>query len=310
MRTSNGISANFESRLLLKEPCFTSQFRFPVGLVHSKLLYMTIPSRARTYRACWILALLFAAIGVIAFVRMGSDVRTAVQRLPGFASDAKTSFPSGLVSLVAAALCAAYGIIVLFLLSFRYSHTVSMELFFFAFWAFALAAEPLRLESLRGALCGASFLERNVVTRVVLSARLFGNFSLFAGSLYAAGFKSEKQEIVLATVILLALLLGTGLPINTGSFGPDLLQRVGYGSLNDFLTAACFLGVCANYLLAIRITGEGGYRVAALGCALAFAGGLALRGSASIAAVLFGSVLLVVGTVLFLRKIHSYYLWQ
>jgi len=185
-----------------------------------------------------------------------------------------------------------------------------MELFFFAFWALALAIEPLRIESLRGALSGASFPEQNVITRIILTARFLGVFSLFAGSLYAAGFNSEKQEITLGTIFLCSLALGTGLPINTGTFGPDLLQQIGYGELHSFLSAACFIGVCANYLLAVRITGEKGYSVAAFGCALTFMGGLALRQSSSLVSVLAGSELLVAGTILFLRKIHADYLWQ
>lgn len=289
---------------------FTRVSRFPGRPVHSKLLSMTISSQASTYRMCWVLAILFAVVGALALVRMGPEAWTAAEGLPGFASNAKPASASSLASIAAAGLCALYGIVVLTLLSFLYSRTASLELFFFAFWALSLAVEPLRLESLRGVLGSSPFLERNLVTRAVLSARFLGDFSLFAGSLYAAGFKSERQEITLSAIGLLALFLGTGLPVNTGSFGSDLLQRTGYGTLNRFLTVACFVGACANYLMAVRITGEGGYRVAALGCALAFAGGLALRGSTSLFAVVFGGVGLVLGTALFLRKIHAYYLWQ
>lgn len=274
---------------------------------------MTISTRTLVYRSCWILALLFASVSALAAIRMGPAAWTAALRLPGFpaaTADRAMTGVSGVLPLISGALCSVYGVVVLFLLSYRYSRTISMELFFFAFFALALAAEPLRLESLRGALWGASFPERNIVTRVILTARLMGAFSLFAGSLYAVGYTSEKHEIAVGAVFLCALALGTGLPINTGIFGPDLIERAGYGDLHTFLSMACILGGCANYLFAVRITGERGYRVAALGCALAFSGSLALRGSASPAAVLLGALALCLGTILFLRKIHAYYLWQ
>ncbi len=246
---------------------------------------------------------------------MGAEFPGAASRLPGFPAPKGAAGPgiaryAGLPALSSSVLCAVYGICVLFLLSFRYSRTVSMELFFFAFWALALAAEPLRLESLRGAVFGASFPERNIITRAIVSARFLGVFSLFAGSLYAVGFDSEKQETSISVVLLCSLALGTGLPVNTGSFGPDLLQRIGYGALQDFLSGACFLGACADYLLAVRVTGEKGYRAAALGCALTFLGGFLLRRSASMASVLAGAALLAFGTWFFIRKIHAYYLWQ
>jgi hypothetical protein len=215
----------------------------------------------------------------------------------------------GALPVAAAALCSAYGIAVLFLLSFRYSRTVSMELYFFAFWALALAAEALRVESLRGALFGAPFPERGLVTRLLLSMRFLGIFSLFAGSLYSVGYSEDKQSVPIGAVILASLALGTGLPINTGTFGADLLQRVGYSQLYGFLSAACLLGASANYALAARFTGEGGYNLAALGNALIFAGGLALRASRSPGTVVLGALGLAAGTVLFLRKIHAYYLW-
>jgi len=246
---------------------------------------------------------------------MGPEALSAAGRLPGFPPaspgrgfDIVSRYP-GALPIAAGTLCSVYGIAVLFLLSFRYSRTISMELFFFAFWALALSSEILRTESLRGALWGASFPERNLVTRLILSMRFLGIFSLFAGSLYSVGYAADRQAVPIGAVFLASLALGTGLPVNTGTFGPDLLQRVGYAQLYGFLSAASFLGAIANYLLAAKLTGEGGYRTAALGCALVFGGGLALRASASPASVLLGALGLAVGTVLFLRKIHAYYLW-
>ncbi|HOX13085.1 MAG TPA: hypothetical protein P5117_09275 [Spirochaetia bacterium] len=274
---------------------------------------MTISSRTRTYRACWILALVFAAVSATAFLRLGPDALTGAGRLPGYPAHGRgmeilARYP-GALPVAAAVLCSAYGIVVLFLLSFRYSRTVSMELYFFAFWALALAAEALRVESLRGALLGASFPERSIVTRLLLSMRFLGIFSLFAGSLYSVGYSEDKQSVPIGAVLLASLALGTGLPINTGIFGADLLQRVGYTQLYGFLYAACLLGASANYALAARLTGEKGYNLAALGNALIFVGGLALRASRSPGTVILGTLGLAAGTVLFLRKIHAYYLW-
>lgn len=276
---------------------------------------MTISSRTRVYRLCWILALAFAAVALLAAFLMGPETLSAADRLPGFppappgqATSLVSRYP-GALPIVAGTLCSAYGIVVLFLLSFRYSRTISMELFFFAFWALALSSEILRTESLRGALWGASFPERNLVTRLILSMRFLGVFSLFAGSLYSVGYVEDRQAVPIGAVFLASLALGTGLPINTGTFGADLLQKVGYTQLYGFLSAASFLGAIANYLLAARLTGEQGYRTAALGCALVFGGGLALRTSAAPAPVILGTLGLVAGTILFLRKIHAYYLW-
>lgn len=274
---------------------------------------MTLASRTRTYRLCWVLSLVFAAVSVAALLSIGPDALSAAGRLPDFPAPRGegsifSRYPAAL-PIAAGILCSAYGITVLFLLSFRYSRTVSMELYFFAFWALSLSAEILRAESLRGALRGVTYLEWDLVTRLLLSLRFLGVFSLFAGSLYSVGYSEDRQTVPIGAVLLAALVLGTGLPVNTGSFGADLLQRVGYARIFVFLSAASFLGAAANYLIAARITGEGGYRWAALGCALVFVGGQMLRTSASPASVILGALGLAAGTVLFLHRIHAYYLW-
>ena len=274
---------------------------------------MTVSSRTRTYRACWVLALCFAVLAGAAFLRIGPNALSATDRLPGFPAPGKgaevlSRYP-GALSAAAGVLCSIYGISVLSLLSFRYSRTVSMEMYFFAFWALALSAEVLRFESLRGALLGAAFTERTLVTRLLLSLRFLGIFSLFAGSLYSAGYSDDKQAVPIGAVLLASLALGTGLPLNSGTFGADLLQRIGYAQLYGFLSAACLLGTAANYALAAKMTGEGSYKLAAMGSVLIFGGGLALRASRSPLSVVLGALALVIGTVIFLRKIHAYYMW-
>ncbi|HSV57028.1 MAG TPA: hypothetical protein VLH39_07995 [Magnetospirillaceae bacterium] len=274
---------------------------------------MTITARTRVYRSCWLASLSFAAAAALAAAGMGPDILSAAGQLQGLpismAGPGLLGRHPVFFSIAAGVLCSAYGIVVLSILSFRYSRTVSMELFFFAFWALSLSAEVLRVESLRGALGGYAVLESSMITRFILCMRFLGMFSLFTGSLYSAGYSSEKHAVTIGGVFLVSLAMGTGLPVNTGTFGVDLLQRMGYPGLFRFLAVTCFLGSGANYLLAARITGEKGYYTAAAGCALIFAGGFMLQSAADPVSVILGPAGLAAGTAMFLRKIHSYYLW-
>jgi len=66
----------------------------------------------------------------------------------------------------------------------------------------------------------------------------------------------------------------------------------------------------ANFLYAVRSTGEPSYKLVALGCAAFLIGRQILVSQLNPFAIIAGFALLVTGSWLFISKLHSYYLWQ
>lgn len=208
------------------------------------------------------------------------------------------------------ALCCLYSALVLGYIVYSFRKTVSAEIYFFAFWVLSVGLEVLRLGVFDLASGGGSVYWQIAVTKTLLFARYAGYLSLFASGLYAAGFRSEKLGTVVAIILAVSFGLSTAMPINTGSFAPTLELRAGYVELNWILVLAVAIVTVADYLYAAHSTGELSYRLVALGAALFLVGHRLLTTQWNPLAMLAGFFLLVLGSWLYVSRLHAYYLWQ
>lgn len=222
----------------------------------------------------------------------------------GLAVDSARVTAIGLIAVAAfSSLCLAY-----ILATFR--KTVSSEIFFFSFWVLSLGLEALRLLVLRLATGGQPVGSVIFVSRMVLGFRLGGVFSLFAASLYAAGFRNEKLGSSLAVIFFVALTLAWAMPIDTGVHETGFLLRPGYRTMAVVLAAVLALATVLDFFYASFSTGELSYRIVALGAGLAFAGQALVLAMWQPFAVAAGLALLALGSWLLVSRLHAYYLWQ
>ena len=207
-------------------------------------------------------------------------------------------------------LCALFSALGLGFILYSFRKTVSAEIYFYAFWVLSVGLEVLRLASLGLAIDGGSSYWQIIATKALLLARYAGDLSLFMSGLYAAGFRNEKLGAVAIAVLALSLGLAAAMPVNTGSFSPTLELRAGYVELNAGLVIVVALVTVTNYLYAARATGEGSYRLVALGAGVFLIGQRLLTTQWNPFAIVAGFALLVVGSWLFVSRLHAYYLWQ
>jgi hypothetical protein len=207
-------------------------------------------------------------------------------------------------------LCALYSALVLGFILYSFRKTVSIEIYFFSFWVLSLGLESLRLVVFDLAAGGGSVYWQIAATKALLFARYAGYLSLFVSGLYAAGFRNEKLGTVVAVVLAVSFGLATAMPVNTGSFAATLELRAGYIGLNTILALAVAVVTVADYLYAAHSTGEGSYRLIALGAAIFLVGHRLLTTQWNPLAMVAGFVLLVAGSWLYVSRLHAYYLWQ
>lgn len=275
---------------------------------------MTIASRRRIY---WLLFIVAAALfagavllslpilvakGGPAFLKAAGAFKE-VSILGLRVSSPASSAAAVLVLSLFSALCLGY-----ILLSFR--KTVSPEIFFFSFWVLSLACEAGRLLVFRFA-SGAYPQPWIILTaRVVYGARILGLLCFFAAGLHAAGFRNEKLGSALGVIFVAGWSLAQALPFDTGSYEPSLMLRSGYSSLSLGLAALAGLGVVANLFYASFSSGEKSYRIVALGAGSALLGQLLLLATWYPPTLALGTLLLFLGSWLFVSRLHAYYLWQ
>jgi hypothetical protein len=275
---------------------------------------VTIASRRRIY---WVLFLsacaCFAAFFPL-FVRL-----TRGDKLPAFLAKAEAleSFRLGSLSLsshtlaaTGVGLCSLFAALCLGYILYSFRKTVSTEIFFYSFWALSVGLEVLRLVVFNTAAEGSSVYWQIVATKALLCARYAGYLSLFVSGLYASGFRNEKIGTVAAVFLATATGLAMAMPVNTGAFAPTLELRAGYKELNLGFALIVILVTLANFLQAAHSSGERSYSLVALGAAVFLAGHRLLITQWNPFALVFGFALLVVGSWLFISRLHAYYLWQ
>jgi len=207
-------------------------------------------------------------------------------------------------------LCALYAALVLGFILYSFRKTVSAEIYFFAYWVLSVGLEVLRLVVFDLAAGGGSVYWQIAATKALLFARYAGYLSLFVSGLYAAGFRSEKLGSVAAVVLAISFGLATAMPINTGSFAATLELRAGYVELNSILVLVVAIVTVADYLYAAHSTRESSYRLIALGAGIFLVGHRLLTTQWNPFYMIAGFALLVVGSWLYVSRLHSYYLWQ
>lgn len=207
-------------------------------------------------------------------------------------------------------LCCVYAALCLGFILYSFRKTVSTEIYFFSFWVLSVGLEALRLGVFDLTAGGGSIYWQIALTKALLFARYSGFLSLFASGLYAAGFRNEKLGMVAAVILAISIGLASAMPINTGSYATTLELRAGYAPLNSGLALMISLVTVTDYLYAARSTGEGSYRLVALGAAVFLAGYQLLTTQWNPIAMVGGFMLLVAGSWLFVSRLHTYYLWQ
>jgi hypothetical protein len=156
-----------------------------------------------------------------------------------------------------------------------------------------------------------SFPAEYLVTasRVLLFGRHFGLFSLFAASVYAAGLDSQNQSNIFSMLVLAALVIALNVPIDSLVWDSTFLLWNGYGSMfNNLEIGILFISV-VTFFISAYTRGSVNYVFIGIGAFLTLAGRNILINSDTMAALITGAAILVIGTWLVCDKLHKEYLW-
>ncbi len=218
--------------------------------------------------------------------------------------------PSLAVSIVDVLVLSLFSVIVHAFILFNFRTTVSAEIFFFTFWLAACSMEPLRLLHLGAGFWGGSDSLLVALSKIYMGAKFFGFCSIFISGLYAAGMRSEKQFMVVAISFAISVALASILPVNTGIWAWNLMFRVGYSRLIQGFGYAIIAITLADYLIAVRLRGDRSYYAIALGMAAVMAGTQLTSRDSSPLITAISMLAMGAGSFVYIRKLHSFYLWQ
>ncbi len=267
---------------------------------------MTIKARESLVLGLFIMATAVSAAFMAGMWIMGPErLASAAAMLPG--NGGTVAF---IVALSSAAACGMFASATLGVLAFKAGKSVSVEIFFFAVWCWALALEPVRGAVPWLLASGAGTDELALATRVLLFGRYLGSMSLCLGSLYSAGFRQERIDYALGAAILLATAFSSIHPLDTSTIKAGLYLGLGYAGLVRAFEILLLAVMTANYTIAWRDGKDRAFLSAGAGALACAVAAIVLQGAAPAWAAAAAVPLLAGGAWLHVKSLYRHYLWR
>jgi hypothetical protein len=276
---------------------------------------MTLSERNRCFRIGIFISLVFLllVIGLAWFVLPACPAAAAAasRRYPGFLTLLigkflpKSPYPP-FISIGGAALFSFISTLMIYRF---FEKTQSSEILFIAFFALSFSVESMRLTTPLKTVYETPGLYLLMASRLLIFGRYAGLFSLFAAGVHAAGLKVQKQRYVIFVIIVAALIIALGVPIDTLSWDSSFSMVSGYTYTFHVVETGVFLITIASFLIAAYSRGDRAFAYIGLGAFLAFTGRVFLLGADTWPGPFAGLALLGTGLWFMCTKLHTVYLW-
>jgi hypothetical protein len=148
-----------------------------------------------------------------------------------------------------------------------------------------------------------------MAARMLLFARYFGVFSLFASSIYAAGLGVQRQGNIVFITAIAAMIIALGVPVDGIAWDGSLMMLCGYTSMLKLAEAGIALITAASFFISAYSRGSEEYIFIGIGSLLALWGRAVLLSADTWITPLPSMALLVAGTWIICAELHRVYLW-
>jgi hypothetical protein len=234
-----------------------------------------------------------------------------VRRSSGILQSLAVSFlkPAPYVPFVSMIGSAAYAFITMLFIYYFFEKTQSPEILFFALFVLSFAFEGIRIMVPVKIIYELPNVYLVMNCRVLLFARYFGFFSLFAASLHASGLEIQNQRNTILIIAVAALMIALGVPIDGLSWDSSLNMISGYPSMFSMVELGIMLITMISFFIAAYSRGTREYLFIGLGSFLVFLGRNILLNADTWLAPFPGLLILSLGTWFICTQLHRVYLW-
>ncbi|MCL2175074.1 MAG: hypothetical protein FWB73_03410 [Treponema sp.] len=206
-------------------------------------------------------------------------------------------------------LSAVFSLVGMILIHVYFERTPTPEILYIAFFAVSLSFEALRLFLPLNFVYNFPSFYLRITTKVLLFARFFGLFSLFTAGLCAAGLDIQKARNAIFIILIAALTITLGVPIDVHSWDTGFNTASGYITTFRLIELVVFITTMVSFLVASKIRDSKEYVNVAIGVILALIGRNILLGTDNWIGCFLGILLLSFGTLFLCSKVHKIYLW-
>jgi len=255
---------------------------------------------------------LFMAAASFLIMPVFSDLMGEYTRRPGNIFQVLTGFFMGndyyavYVSLAASVL---YSLLSIIFIHFFFERTSSPEILYISFFTISFAFEAVRFILPLQQFFYFSLFYVGLAARILLFARFFGIFSIFTAGLCSAGLEVQKTRNVIFVLIVTAMVITVGVPIDYSNWDTSLNIVNSYNTTFTLVSMAVFITTMISFLIAAKIHDSREYAYIAIGIMLALAGRGFVINVDNWTSIVPGIILLSIGTVILCSKLHKIHLW-
>ena len=218
----------------------------------------------------------------------------------------KNSYYAVHIAVILSVLFSLFGMI---LIHSSFERTAAPEMLYIAIFTVSFAFEALRLILPLHFLMNFPSVYIRFTARVLLFARVFCIFSLFAASIYAAGLEIQKNRNVIFIIIIATMLITLRVPIDVLNWDTGMNMVNGFISVFRLIEMAVFVTTMIGFVIAAKIRGSLEYKHVMIGAVLALIGRNILLSTDNWIGLGTGIGLLVFGTWYLCSKLHKIHLW-
>lgn len=275
---------------------------------------MTLATRNRFVLFATIITALLSITTIIATVliyvhKILPDQIPGIRQVRGLDTFFLTPY-SSLASILSLNVYPIIAFITLSYVIFAFEKTQSVEITFFAACIFAFSLEALRIFIPLYALWDNTNFYSMAIARIILSSRIFIALGLLSSGLFTTGATSQQLGAALFLEFFLSFTLARAIPLDATSVSSNFLILPGYRSTIFTILVIIIVLTIFIYLILAKTKGITEYKYVALAVFILFLGLAFLAISDTWLFLAFGVTFSSLGGLLFLKKIHEYYLWQ
>jgi len=209
-------------------------------------------------------------------------------------------------SVAAAVLFSIIGLILIY--SF-FEQTPAPEILYIVIFTLSFSFETIRVLLPLHLIFDIPSFYMLMATRVLLFARYFSIFSLFAASVCAAGLEVQKTGNIIIIIFIAVLVIVFSVPIDTQNWDTSLNMIKGNTYMFRLIEVVAFFITVISFFVAANVRGSKDYAYIGIGVMLALLGrGLLLSADNWVTPVL-GILLLSAGLWFVCSKLHKIHLW-
>ncbi len=210
------------------------------------------------------------------------------------------NYNAGIISLTILSLYSSVCGLVLYL---RFEKTIASEIMYFAGFLMGVFLESFRLAIPIFNLWSGFLPVLSWIGKAAFAGRLLTLFCLLFSAFPVSESFVQDTDKNIVICICVAILFAALMPLNTHEILPSVMVSFTFNRLFATIRVLLFIATLITIVFTNRFPRF-------YGLLITYAGYLLLTVSSSYPVTLAGAVLLVSGSILFLSKLHQFYLWK